>query len=33
MKGLINISNSKNYNFEWYNMQRLDSFLKTKTEL
>ena len=31
MKGLINIS-SKNYYFKWYNVSRLNPFLKTKTE-
>ena len=32
MKGLINISNNKNYYFKWYNVSRLNPFLKTKTE-
>ena len=31
MKGLINIS-SKNYYFKWYNVSRLNPFLKTKTQ-
>ena len=31
MKGLINIS-SKNYYFKWYNVSRLNPFIKTKTQ-
>ena len=30
MKGLINISNNKNYYFKWYNVSRLNQFLKKK---
>ena len=32
MKGLINISNNKNYYFKWYNVSRLNPLIKTKTE-